>query len=291
MSAPPRTWIQESTLCSREEASSVQPVLWRPNPWCFTPGCLKHTMEEETSVLLTNREAEAQSSALHSKPQLTAYFLHSSSILCPLRCIDIQQFPNLTSPQSGYMSSEADKKTQPVPSHTFISRHCISPAHVAPQSPHARDRFLLPMPGRTLRRGDNGRRKKDWEHRDRPTKHCVSEECISIASYCLPGTAAGWGHSPSCPEPSPFARRQDRTEWAATLTLCAAQPASCHGSGQTCQTLLPACQRCRGCAAPHLRCSSPGLWERKKGEQATQGSKRKAVGLEGAKWKASIRTS
>lgn len=169
LSAPPRTWIQESTLCSGEETSSVQPVLWRPNSWCFTPGCLKHTVEEETSVLLTNREAEAQNSALHCKPQLTAYFLHSSSILCPLHCIDIQQFPNLTSPQSGHMSSEADEKTQPVPLHTFISRHCISPAHVASQSPHARDRFLLPVPGRTLRRGDNGSRKEDWEHRDHPT--------------------------------------------------------------------------------------------------------------------------
>lgn len=199
--------------------------------------------------------------------------------------------PKFKSPQSGHMSSEADKKTQPAPFHPFISRHCISPAPVAPQSPHARDRFLLPMPGRTLRRGDNGSRKKDWEHRDHPTNTVCQKSAFLLhptvsQELLLVGVTA-----PAALSPPPFARRQDRTEWAATLTLCAAQPASCHGSGQTCQTLLLACQRCQGCAAPHLRCSSPGLWERKQGEQATQGSKRKAVGLEGAKWKASIRTS
>lgn len=43
-------------------------------------------------------------------------------------------------------------------------------------------------------------------------KECVSEEC-SFTSYCLPGAAAGWCHSPSSPERPPSARkRQDRTE-------------------------------------------------------------------------------
>lgn len=80
---------------------------------------------------LTNREAEAQSSALHCKPQLTAYFLHFSSLLCPLGCTDIQQLPNSTSAQSEHMSSETDKKTQPVPLYTFISRHWVSLAYVS----------------------------------------------------------------------------------------------------------------------------------------------------------------
>lgn len=91
------------------------------------------TMEKQLLVLytlwrkrhqspLTNREAEAQSSALPGKQQLTTYFLCPSSILCPLGCTDSQQFPNSTSYQREH-NEFRDKEIQPDSLYTFISRH------------------------------------------------------------------------------------------------------------------------------------------------------------------------
>jgi len=79
--------------------------------------------------------------------------------------------------------------------------HCSPHTQRPLPSPHAQDDAVK---GRRWQQEGLGTQRSSY-------KHHASEECISIASYCLPGTAAGWAHNPSCPEPSPFGRRQDRT--------------------------------------------------------------------------------
>lgn len=108
-------------------------------------------------------------------------------------------------------------------------------------------------------------------------KDILQTSCVGRVHFCftlLPPTNCCWlGSRPQFPHNLPH-------RGAATLTLCVAQPASCHGSRQTCQTLPPACQRCRGNAALHSRSSSPGLWERKKSEQTARRHEWRAMGLE-----------
>lgn len=275
--APPRTRIQESTLCSRDLFSSAS------------------TMETQLLVLYTRRSqthyggrnisptyqqgscGTEQCPALQATTDCILPALQFDTSAIRLHSYSAVPKFNITPVGAHEFRERQENSASPTP-HLHLQTQ--SPQYVWHHSPHRQ----RPLPSPHAQEDTVKRRR--WQQEEglgtqrSSYKHCASEECVSIASYCLPGTAAAWGHSPSCSEPSPLARRQDRTEWAATLTLCAAQPASCRGSGQTCQTLLPACQRCRGSAAPRSRCSSPGLWEREQGEQAAQSSKQRLMGLE-----------
>lgn len=120
-------------------------------------------------------------------------------------------------------------------------------------------------------------RKNAWNYRRHPTNTVCGKSAFLFhptASHKL----AGWDHNSNSPQPPLLEEGKHRG--AATLTLCVAQPASCHVSQQTCRTLPPACQRCRGSAALHSRSLSPGLWEKKESEQAAWTHEWRAMGLE-----------
>lgn len=88
---------------------------------------------------------------------------------------------------------------------TSVAERKLSQSHFTPSSPDTesprtcdtamltcRDQFLLPTPQEDAVKVRLLQQEKGLGAWSSSYKHCACEKCISVSSYCLPGTAVGW---------------------------------------------------------------------------------------------------